>query len=186
MRCDEVGERLVELLYDEVGTPRAGSELRAHVDSCAACEAELRELQATRRLLREWPDEPAPRRIVPAVVPLAAAGRRSRLARVARYGAVAAMLLVTLLALANTELTWSREAGFALRTHLLRGPSRSGDVPTRAEVRALLRQALDDTESRMSEETMMVGQRVLDTIEAERRVELRLLASRLRRTGGNN
>src|SRR5216117_3392091 len=58
MRCDEIREQLVELLYNERGTSPASAELQAHVDSCPSCRLELAELQAARNWLQVWKDEP--------------------------------------------------------------------------------------------------------------------------------
>jgi hypothetical protein len=43
----------------------------------------------------------------------------------------------------------------------------------------LVRRALDDTESRLSEEAWEVGQRVLDTVDNERIIQSRLGRSRV-------
>ena len=58
MRCEEIQERLVELLYSELGTPAASAELRGHVNSCPACQRELQELETVRSALKSWKDEP--------------------------------------------------------------------------------------------------------------------------------
>ena len=38
MRCDEIKERFVDLLYHEQGTPSASPELQAHFRSCPNCQ----------------------------------------------------------------------------------------------------------------------------------------------------
>jgi len=179
MRCDEIQERFVELLYDEAGTPPASAELRAHVDSCPACRAELEELLSVRRALATWKDEP-PLRSVARARPRERSAPASGpwLLRAARYGALAAMALLTFLALANAEITWNRD-GFSFRTHLFAARPDTREFYTRTETRDLVRRALDDTERRLSEEAWEVGQRVLDTVDNERIIQSRLGRSRV-------
>ena len=77
------------------------------------------------------------------------------------------------LGLANADITWNKN-GFSFRTHL--APlvrSQSQDSYTRAEMRDLLRKVLDESESRSIETNYMMMQRMLDTIEQERRQERR-------------
>src|SRR5512134_3185564 len=101
MRCDEIQERFVDLLYQEQGTPSASPELRAHLASCPACRRELDQLNATRAALAAWQDEPPLRPVVP---PQPAAPRSISWApafRFLRAGAVAALAVLALLAVAN-------------------------------------------------------------------------------------
>jgi anti-sigma factor RsiW len=184
MRCDEIQERFVELLYDETGTPPASPELRAHVDSCPRCRAELEDLQATRRMLALWKDEPAPASKVARLLRTRRTVER-RLPPAVRWGGIAAALLLGFLALANAEITVNRD-GFSFRTHLFSRQPDIRDLYTKAETRDLLRRALDDTESRLSEETVLASQRVLDTIEQERQMEIRFINARLGRARSNN
>ncbi len=184
MRCEDVQERFVELLYDEQGTPSAGPELLGHVASCPACRQQLEELRATREALASWKDE-VPLR--PVLIPHAgrsAPVRRPALVRYLRYAAVAAVLALAFLGLANAELTWNR-SGFAFRTHLLPRPASAQDGYTRAEVRDLVKAALDDTESRMMETNYLMIQKMMDTIEEDRRMDLRLVRSDSARTHNN-
>jgi hypothetical protein len=184
MRCEEIQERFVDLLYDEAGTPPASPELQAHVASCPDCRRELDGLRGVRDVLGRWTDEPPLRSAAPAPVFELRARRRFALVRGARYAAIAAMAVLAFLALANAQITWNHD-GFAFKTRLLSGSSDSADVYTRGEVRDLVRRALDDAEYRLSQENLMMGQRVLDTIDQERQAE-RFVSSRLRRSGGNN
>ncbi len=58
MDCRVVRAQLADLLLDPASV---GSELRAHVEACADCRNELRELQATMQLLDGWEaPEPSP------------------------------------------------------------------------------------------------------------------------------
>jgi len=185
MRCDEIQERFVELLYDETGTPPASPELRAHVDSCPRCQAELEELRSTRRALELWKDEPAPASIVGRLRVPARRPSARRLPPAVRWGGIAAAVLLGFLTLANAEITLNRD-GFTFRTHLFSRQPDTRDVPSRAEVRDLVRHALDDTERRLSEETVLASRQVLDTIEQERQMEIRFINARLGRTRSNN
>jgi hypothetical protein len=56
--CEGMGAKLAELLLDEAAAP---ASLRAHVESCEACQRELDELRATMTLLDAWEaPEPSP------------------------------------------------------------------------------------------------------------------------------
>src|SRR2546427_4409303 len=164
MRCDEIQERFVELLYDETGTPPASAELRAHVDSCPACRAELEELRSVRGALAAWKDEP-PLRSVARARPRERSAPASGpwLLRAARYGALAAMALLAFLALANAEITWNRD-GFSFRTHLFAARPDTREFYTRSETRDLVRRALDDTERRLCDRALDAGQRALASV----------------------
>ena len=171
MRCDEIKERFVELLYSEPGTPAASLELQAHIKSCPACENEVLELEAVQAALKSWKEEPPLRSVVIAGLASKALPLRSRpnLFRMARYAAVAALVVFAFLGLANADITWN-ENGFSFRTHL--APivrSQSQDSYTRAEMRDILRKVLDESESRSIDTNYMMMQRMLDTIEQEHR-----------------
>jgi hypothetical protein len=154
MRCDEIRERFVELLYDEAGTPPASSELRAHVRSCPSCRQQLDALKEVQGSLREWKEELPLRPILVPERTQAVPGRARRFDfgswAFVRYAAFAACMLLAFL------------AGLAYRTS-----SKAADVYTKAEVRELVRNALDDTEMRLNETTNLKLQKVLDTVENE-------------------
>lgn len=196
MRCDEIQERFVELLYDERGTPPASPELRAHVLTCASCRRELEELRTVRGVLGLWKDEaprdvvlPASARLAPVapiapivtIAPIATRFRsKPRFVAVARWGAIAAMLVMALLALGNADVTWNRD-GFAFRTRLFAQEAAPADYYTKGEVRRLVKLALDDTERSMTEANYVMMQRLLETIDQEKQEDMRFLASRFRR-----
>lgn len=54
MNCDEVRERLMDVLYGEEVGSREVFEFFKHADRCEACEREYLELVETRERLREW------------------------------------------------------------------------------------------------------------------------------------
>jgi hypothetical protein len=154
MRCDDIRERFVELLYDEAGTPSASSELRAHVRSCPSCRQQLDELKEVQGSLREWKEESLLRPIVvPQVIrtpPLRARQSDFGFWAFARYAAIAACMLLAFF------------AGLAYQSL-----SKNSDVYTKTEVRELVRKALYDTEMRLNETTNLKLQKVLDTVENE-------------------
>jgi hypothetical protein len=177
MRCDEIKERFVELLYAEPGTPAASAELQAHIKSCPACENELMELKAVQAALKTWKEEPPLRSVVIAGLAARALPPRSRpnLLRMTRYVAVAALMVLAFLALANADITWN-EQGFSFRTHLLRvAPAQSQEYYTKTEMRDILRKVLDESESRLMDTNYLMMQRMLETIEQERRSDLVLM-----------
>ncbi len=176
MRCDEIKERLVDLLYDERRTLHADPELQAHVDSCLSCRQEFEELSSARAALSQWKDEPPLR-------PVALPARRKSASRwapfwpVARRVAMAAAVLLAFLALTNAEVSWEK-GRFSFRTSLLPAAASGSNYYTKSEMRDLVRSALDDTEARMNETNYLMMQRVMDTMEQERWSEMRQVTAR--------
>lgn len=174
MRCDEIRERFVEVLYDEHGGSAGDAELKAHLSACSACREELAELKQTRNYLQLWKDE-TPLRSA------AIAGHRTPAPqgfgwRYLRYAAIAAMAVICLLAIANTHVRWNKE-GVSLSTGLFAGGEAEKDYYTKKEIRDLLKQALDDTESRMNETNFVMMQKMLDAIEQDRWMDWRYVRS---------
>jgi hypothetical protein len=183
MRCDEVRERFVELLYDEAGTPRAGSELKGHILACPECRRELESLKRTRTLLGEWKDEAPDRPFrLPVDEPRRAVPHPNRF-RIVRYAAIAAMLVLSFLSVANMEVRWDKN-GFAMKTSLF---SRGGEgTYSKAEVRDLVKSVVDDSEARTLETNYLMMQNVLEKIEQERWQNLRLVRQQSARSGEKN
>ncbi len=173
MRCEEIQERFVEVLYDEGSSESA--DLREHLRTCASCRAELDELRQARKSLGLWKDEPPLRSI-------AVAGRKPLVPAASgwgylRYAAVAALAVISLLAIANTQVTWNKE-GFSFSARLWPGPESRKDYYTKDEMRDLLTRALDDSESRINETNYLMMQKVLDTVEQDRWMDLNLIRDR--------
>jgi hypothetical protein len=183
MRCDEIHEHLVDLLYDEEGTAQANQELQDHLRACSVCCRELEELKQTRKYLKEWKDES----------PLGAmsiARQEFRLNRGSkwtylRYAAVAAMALFCILALANTEVTVT-DSGFSIRTNLFRRDLPERDYYTKSEIRDLMKRALDDSEMRINEVNYLVAQKMLETMERDRWTDSRFVRGSAARNGNRN
>jgi hypothetical protein len=177
MRCEEIQERFVDLLYSEQGTPAASPELTAHIQSCPACRMELEELKGVRSILKTWKDESPLKALV-----FPSTGRTKRRFSFPlsglRYAALAAAIVLAFLALANAEITWN-DSGFAFRTHLLGGSPQPKDYYTQSEVRDLLKRVVDDTEGRVMETNYLLIQQLLDTMEEERFRDLRLVRSQI-------
>lgn len=173
MRCDEIRERFVDLLYDEKGTPPASPELRAHLDSCPACRDELRLLRGAQTALRSWTEE-APLR--PVLLPLRGGARAPRPAalRWLRTASWAAALLLAFLALANAEIRWNKD-GFLFRTGLWRQAEPQGASYSRDETRDLIKRALEDSEARMMDTNYLMMQRAMDLMDQERYRDLRYI-----------
>jgi len=181
MRCDEIHEHWVDLIYDEGGTAPANDEIRDHLRTCPACRDELEELTRTRKYLQAWKDE-SPLRSV-AVARQESLLRRKSGWRYVRYGAVAAMALICFLALANTEIRLN-ESGFSFTTSLFSRNARESEYYTKGEIRELMKRALDDSESRVNESNYLMMQKMLDTVEQERWMDLRFV--RPQRSQNNN
>jgi predicted anti-sigma-YlaC factor YlaD len=170
MRCEEFQERFIEFIYDE-GVASENVEIQEHLRTCTACREELEELRQTRKYLQLWKDE-APLQSMALARHKATMPRRFQW-RYARYAAVAAMLILCLLALMNTQITWNQN-GFSLSTHLLPGRRPAQDYYTKAEVVDLMKRALDDSEIRTNELNNLMMQRMLETVEQDRWLDLRL------------
>jgi hypothetical protein len=177
MRCEEIKERFVDLLYNERGTPPASPELMAHLQSCPACRLELEELRGVQSALRTWKDETPLRSLVfPSTT-----HRKQWLPgslTLLRYAAIAAMVVAGFLVLSNAEITWN-DQGFAFRSHLLGEPDRP-NYYTRDEVRELLKTVLDDTESRIMETNQDMMRQMWDSIEEEQLQNLNFVRNQIR------
>jgi len=174
MRCEDVREYLLDMIYGEAQGVPGGSEAEAHLELCPACRQELQELQSARKMLHVWQDE---RPLRP--------HRLSAVWRMTRFAAAAAAVVLVFLALLNTEVSWTKE-GFAFRTHLFSPGAPGKDYFTKEELQAVLRRALDDTEARMMETNRLMILQGLDTVEAERFRDLTLIEHRVLRGLGKN
>lgn len=56
MKCNEMPENLISLVYDEL-TPEEAKKVRAHLKSCAGCRKSYEELKQTSGLLSRWEDQ---------------------------------------------------------------------------------------------------------------------------------
>jgi hypothetical protein len=162
MRCDEIRESFADLLYEDPSA--VDPELRDHLRTCPECRQELEDLRQTRKYLQEWKDESPPRSIF--IARQESHSTKTNRWKYLRYGAVAAMALICLLALANTELKWTRD-GFSLRTGLFRRVTGPTEYYTKNEVRDLMKRALDDSEMRTNETSYLMLQKMLDAVEQD-------------------
>ena len=181
MRCDEIRESFVDLLYED--TSAANLEVKNHLQTCLECRREFEDLKQARTYLHEWKDESPLRSI-------SIATRESRIKRTSywkylRYGAVAATVLICLLAIANTELTWTHD-GFSLRTGLFRRAPEQTKYYTKSEVRDLMKRALDDSEMRTNETNYLMLQKMLDTVEQDHWMYSRSARVNAARNGNRN
>ena len=86
------------------------------------------------------------------------------------------MALITLLALANAQIAWNKD-GFSFSTRLFPGQAAERDYYTKTELRNLLKEVLDDSESRMNEINYLMMQEVLKTVEQDRWMDLSMIRS---------
>ena len=179
MKCEDVQAQLIDLLYLEPGAPPAVLDVREHVESCASCRKELQDLERVQGALRAWPEEPPLR---PIAVPKAKAnlGFRVPVWSLARYAAVAALMIVAFLGLANARFSWDQN-GFSFKTTLYSG-SQSDDYYTKEQVHAILERVINYNER--SNYQMM--QKMLDTIDQERANDYRNLFRQIKEGGVRN
>jgi len=57
MRCDEMPEKLVSLLYGELDKKEADT-VRSHMKTCGGCKEVFQEMKSTQNLLVKWEDAP--------------------------------------------------------------------------------------------------------------------------------
>jgi predicted anti-sigma-YlaC factor YlaD len=182
MRCDEIQEQFVDLLYHEKGTPAASAELQEHLRSCPGCRKELAGLQGLRLTLKAWQDEPPlrPTRI-PRAEP-AFARLRFPVWRLARYAAFAALLTLAFLALSNAEIRWDH-SGFSFQTHLLsKATQPSADYYTREETREIFNRVLNDSQGF----TLQMIQKAMTAQDQLRVTDLRFVSNRINQSRGKN
>jgi hypothetical protein len=179
MKCDEIQERFLDILYDESGTAPSDPEVKEHILACPECRRSLEQLQQTRKILALWKDETPLRNVeIPRHVPNTFGWRYLR------YAAIAAMVVMSFLALTNMQVSWNKN-GFSLRTRLLPEKEAAGDYYTRSELRDIVKRALDDSESRMNETNYLMMQKLLDTVERDRWMDLRLIRGRADKVNRN-
>ncbi len=179
MLCEEIQERFIDFVYDEGSGLPANAVIQEHLRTCSVCREELEELKQTRKCFQLWKDE-SPLRSVN--MP----GHNSAIAwkfgwKYTRYAAIAAMLIVCILAIANAQITWN-EKGFSFSTHLFGAHQSGQNYYTKDEVM----QALDDTELRINETNRTMMLKMLDTIEQYRLMDLRLNDSHTARDQNRN
>ena len=181
MRCDEIQEHFVELLYQEQGTPNASPEVQDHVRGCAACRKELADLKGLQSTLAVWQDEP-PLRPVTAPRNLAGPGRvRVPLWSMFRYAAVAVLVALAFLGLSNAQIQWDRN-GLSFRMSLRAPVILASNYPTKEELERILYRAMNETEQ--SNYQMML--RMLDTIDRERADEMHMLTRQIKESRNKN
>jgi predicted anti-sigma-YlaC factor YlaD len=180
MRCDEVKEHIIDFIYDERGMSPENIEIQEHLRLCPACREEFEEMTQARKYLQRWQDEPPLRSVTldrKNTLPNRSSGRKHmHYAAIARYAAIAAMIFITILALANTQISWNKN-GFSFSTHLLPGKVADRDYYTKAELRNLLKEVLDDSESRMNEVVYLMMQETLKTVDKDRWMDLSMIRS---------
>lgn len=174
MRCDEVKKYIIDVIYSEGGIPSEKSEIKGHLRTCPACRKELEELTQARKYLQRWEDESPLRSVT--LAGKSAHKHRSLGWKYMRYAAVAAMVLITILALSNTQMTWNKD-GFSFSTHLFPAQVDERDYYTRTELRNLLKEVLDDSEARTNEIIYLMMQETLNTVEQDRWMDLSLISS---------
>lgn len=185
MRCNEIQEKFVDLLYREKGTPSASPELAAHLRSCPDCQKELAELQELRSTLKVWQDEPPlrPFRMPPAEP--ARQGFQFPLLSFARYAVFAMLIALAFLGISNADIRWDSQ-GFSFRTSLLSkaAPTAqlSSDYYTKEEVLQMFKRVSDDFQGF----TLQMMQRVMDTQDQLRLTDLRFISNKLKQNAGKN
>jgi hypothetical protein len=173
MKCDEIQERFIDLLYNERGASPASPELQAHVESCPTCRKELEELRGVREKLQLWEDEPPLRPVSLPATERTLLFRRPGFWPPVRLAAIAAMLLIAFLVLANAQITWNRD-GFSYKNSIFPWGASQSEYYTKAQVRDILKRVIDDSEVRMNEVNYLMMQELLNTVDQDRLMDLRL------------
>jgi hypothetical protein len=178
MRCDEIQEGFIDLLYGETGAPQEKIELLEHIRTCPNCRRDLDELKKTQKYLQLWKDEsPLQNFRIAERAPLQT---RKLSWKVWRYAGIAAMVLITIMALTNAQISWNKD-GFSFSTTIFPGKEPGRDYYTKAEARNIMKQALEDSEFRTNETNYLMMQKMLDTVEQDRWSDLRLIRNQFSR-----
>jgi hypothetical protein len=175
MRCEEIRERLIDFVYDEGGTSTVISEMREHIRTCSTCRKELEELRRTREYLQLWKDEAPLRNVI--IAGHEPNTRRRIKWKYPRYAAIAAMLFLCFLALANTQIAWNKD-GFSFKTQFIKGNESAEDYYTKSEVRDIVKRALEDSEFRMNETGYLRMKEMMDRMEQYSWMDLHLVHNR--------
>ena len=183
MRCDEIQERIIDMVYDSGDILSANADIVEHINTCSACREELEELRQTRRYLQRWKDEPPLRSVT--IARHEANPNRRPVWKYLHYAGIAAMVAISFLALANTQIVWNKNE-FSFSTHLFGGRGAERDYYTKNEIRSLVKRALDDSESRTSEANYLMMQKMLDVVEQDRWIDLRLVRDQRTRNPSKN
>jgi len=180
MRCNEIRERFVDLLYQEQGTPSASPELQAHIRSCPVCQKELAELKDLRATLKVWQDEPPLR---PVTVPRVERSRRIWVPfwTFARYAAVAVLVTLAFLGLSNAQITWDKD-GFSFRTSLISPPAQAANYYKKEEVQTFLDRVMAES----SERNLELIQRAFDIIDQQRATDYRTITRQINESRNKN
>ncbi|MBC7188238.1 MAG: zf-HC2 domain-containing protein [Calditrichaeota bacterium] len=141
MKCDECQQHIPDYLYEEIEEELA-RRLEEHVRACTACRTALRKLQATTKVLADWPDQDPGLRLtfVAARQPLLS-DAWSSLRRWQRAGLAVGFALAALLvglAVSNTTVSY-KDGSLQFSASLWRRPA---PAVTREEVLALQRATL--------------------------------------------
>ncbi len=185
MRCDEIRERFVELLYNERGTPSASPELKAHIDSCPNCRKELEDLRGLQGILKGWQDEqPLGRVWIPERKPVLMS-TRFPIFKVARYAGIAALVVLAFLAVSNAEFTRTSD-GFTFKTHAFSRGTPSSEYYTKAEMQRFVKEAIRDSEAYMTDTTNQQLNAALDLVDKQMGQELQYVRSRYSQSKSKN
>jgi|WetSurMetagenome_2_1015567.scaffolds.fasta_scaffold16381_3 hypothetical protein len=173
MRCEDIQEQIIEFVYDEENISQANAEVQEHLRTCQACREEVAEFKRTRKYLQLWKDESPLRSI--ALAKREMTPRRSA-TRYFGYAAIAAMVLICFMGMANTQIIWNKNSGIAISMHLFSpqkaAPQQNGerDYYTKSELRDLMKDTLDYT----NESNYLMMQKMMDTMEQDRWRDMRL------------
>lgn len=185
MRCNDIQEKFVDLLYGEQGTASASPELVAHLQSCPDCQKELAGLQDLRSTLKIWQDEPPLRPFrMPRTEPV-----RERISlplwRLARYAALAALITLAFLGISNADIRWDSQ-GFSFRTALLSKATPAAQLPsaypTRQEILEMFKRVQMDSQGF----TLQMVQQGMTTQDQLRLADLRFVSNKLKESRGKN
>jgi len=188
MKCKEMPERLVSLLYGELNAEEAKA-IQAHLDSCGECRRVFEELRSTTNLLGEWKDLAPDRNFVFVTEPASRwndwkerfrrLGRGRRLALGMPALAAAALLFFAVLNVRVEVQDGRWSAAFSLL------PRREVQIPreqlvealdeVQSETLRLVSGMIENSEERQRQENAIVLTLLAQDIEMQRQRDLRLV-----------
>ncbi len=188
MKCNEMPEYLVSLLYGEV-KPEEESEIRSHLKKCTQCRHAFRELENTSGILSQWEDVSPDKKFVfvhhSESIWSVLRNRISRLRWPVRLSVgIPAFAAVLILALAIFNTRFSRRGGdWELAFGLLpvktdsysKADLDSVMMQSNREILQLVARLVQDSEYRQNRELTLTLAQYAQSIEQQRRQDLTML-----------
>ena len=192
MKCEQMEEQLVSLLYGEIDEEEA-KRIKAHLKSCASCRKVYKELQGTTEILDRWEVE-SPKLNFVFVRHTASwwSGIKERIAqmgwgrRLAVGVPALALLFIVSLALFNFRASyeqgsWNFSFSLAPQKQAAFNEAQLAELlrQSQDEMLILMAKMIDESESRQRRESTLTLAQFAQTLERQRKEDLRMMGQGL-------